>query len=83
MFGLCKFTTHLQIGYPCPSDASGAGNEKSLILGVDFLEKFGFRLVEPGQERSNDSNIINSINFYRLENYFSDQEEVICFQISP
>lgn len=56
--------------------------KKDLILGVDFLNKFGFRLVGPrfspvGEET------VNMIEFQRVEDYFGDTNDNICFEIHP
>lgn len=57
--------------------------KKALILGIDFLEKFGFQLVAPSGSGSAHETFVNSIDFFRVEDYFNDQGEKICFQLHP
>lgn len=58
---------------------------KCLILGVDFLNKFGFRLLPPspatvagGQDETSSS---NTMPF--ADDYFGDRSKEVCFQIVP
>lgn len=55
--------------------------KKDLILGIDFLDKFGFRLVAPTNPQQKAE--FNSIDFYRVEDYFGNIKEKICFQLEP
>lgn len=57
--------------------------KKSLILGVDFLEKFGFRLVEPSEQPEQSAEAVNVIDLFYSEDYFAENREEICFQLSP
>lgn len=62
---------------------------KILILGVDFLEAFNFRLMIPQEHSQNDSEGVESVEECSLfeimwvENYFGDDDRTICFQIEP
>lgn len=55
--------------------------KKDLILGVDFLEKFGFHLIGPTIHEP--ENVVNSLDLVCNEDYFAETEEKICFQIHP
>lgn len=52
---------------------------KRLILGVDFLNKFGFQLIPPNNDTTEESQIELSY----AEDYFGDRTGEICFQIEP
>lgn len=57
--------------------------KKILILGVDFLEKFGFRLVGPSAVQERAHGTMNAIDLLYIEDYFSEATDTICFEISP
>lgn len=61
---------------------------KPLILGVDFLNTFDFKLMVP--ESTNSHNTPNQqiseddqVPLMVAEDFFSDDEQTICFQIEP
>lgn len=57
--------------------------KKQLILGMDFLKKFGFQLVAPKTETSDRSEDGVNSTMPCAEDYFGDRTERICFQIEP
>lgn len=58
--------------------------KKILILGVDFLTKFGFQLVSPmNGSLDNESGNQNVPELTYVEDYFGDRTERICFQLNP
>lgn len=62
---------------------------KRLILGIDFLDKFGFRLTFPADSvlqpatSTDAAQTINLLDLFRVENYFGESQEKICFEIQP
>lgn len=62
---------------------------KNLILGMDFLDKFGFRLTASGNDstlcRLPDENEpkVNQIDLCFVEEYFGNTAETICFELQP
>ncbi|KAL1400209.1 hypothetical protein pipiens_007629 [Culex pipiens pipiens] len=57
--------------------------KKDLILGIDFLNKFGFQLLAPNTGDPVTEGCVNSLDFALVEDYFGDEEEKICFQLQP
>lgn len=64
---------------------------KDLILGVDFLEAFNFRLMvapellEPRNETEveEDSAAVRSVDLVFAEDFFAEEDCTVCFQIIP
>lgn len=60
---------------------------KSLILGVDFLDAFGFKLVtEDGKSalaEGQSKSAGDEANLLCAEHYFSDEPDTVCFHLIP
>lgn len=63
---------------------------KTLVLGVDFLNKFGFRLMIPSNVNSEqplevleDSPSIQMVDLLWADDYFGARNDQVCFQIVP
>lgn len=62
---------------------------KKLILGMDFLNKFGFRLTASKNESVSNSSSetvlpeINQLDVGFVEDYFGNNNETICFELLP
>lgn len=61
---------------------------KDLILGMDFLQKFGFQLLIPKSKFSPHSDEageikIQSLGLHFAEEYFDEKREKVCFSIEP
>lgn len=62
---------------------------KQLILGMDFLNKFGFRLTTSTDDQNHHVSQVevvpelNQIDLCYVEDYFSENMEQICFELQP
>lgn len=56
---------------------------KKLILGMDFLNAFNFRLMIPPGQIEDEANQCNSIEIMIVEEYFGEDDRTVCFQIHP
>lgn len=59
---------------------------KDLILGMDFLRKFGFELMIPGEGTFVNKPTalpINTLDLVLVEEYFGEHDSNICFELVP